>query len=185
MTSEYIPPRDERDRVRSFLVGQAERYEPVDYWPRMMEQRVALLRLLDGLTPEQATWRPPPAGGEEQWSALDIAQHVRLWSDNIVDITHALLEGREGRKLPSGYIERDPDATLASARRDLIEATQRLGEALLNAAGAVDPTLTVEHNWFGPLTARQWFVMARVHDTDHLRQLEGLKQMDGFPSGNG
>ncbi|MEX2375225.1 MAG: DinB family protein [Dehalococcoidia bacterium] len=176
------PERQDRDRVRSYIVGQAERYEPADYWPRVMELRVRLLRLLDEMTPGQAAWRPPTGEGEDAWSAIEIAQHLRQWSDNIVDITRAFVDGHEGRKLPSGYIDPDPEASLVEVRRALIEASQRLGDALLNDAGRADPERTVEHSWFGPLTARQWFVMARVHDTDHIRQIEGLQQMPGFPA---
>lgn len=176
------PERQDRERVRSYIVSQAERYEPVDYWPRVMELRVRLLRLLDGMTPEQAAWRPPTGEGEAAWSAVEVAQHVRQWSDNVVDITQAFTEGREARKLPSGYIDPDPDASLPDVRRALIEASQRLGDALLHDLSRADPERTVEHTWFGSLTARQWFVMARVHDTDHLRQLEALQQMPGFPA---
>ncbi len=176
------PERQDRERVRSYIVSQAARYEPVDYWPRVMELRVRLLRLLDEMTPEQAAWRPPAGEGEAAWSAVEVAQHVRQWSDNIVDITMAFVEGREARKLPSGYIDPDPAASLVKVRHALIEASQRLGQVLLYDLGRAAPERTVEHTWFGPLTARQWFVMARVHDTDHLRQLEALQQMPGFPA---
>lgn len=70
------PERQDRERVRSYIVSQAERYEPGDYWPRVMELRVRLLRLLDEMTPEQAAWRPPTGEGEAAWSAVEVAQHV-------------------------------------------------------------------------------------------------------------
>lgn len=176
------PSREDRERVRSYILSQAARYEPVDYWPRLMESRTQLLRLLDDLTPEQAAWRPSAGEGEETWSAIEVAQHVRQWTDHTLAITHASIDGRELEALPVGVIDPDPTATLPEVRRALIEASQHLGEALLHDAGRTDPERTVEHGWFGPLTARQWFVMTRVHDLDHVRQIEGLRQAAGFPA---
>lgn len=125
---------------------------------------------------------PAAAAGEEAWSAIEVAQHVRQWTDYTVAITRASIEGTDLDALPVGFIAPDPTATLPEVRRALIEASQRLGDALLHDAGRADPERTVEHGWFGPLTARQWFVMTRVHDLDHVRQVEGLRQATGFPA---
>jgi len=181
------PSQEDRERIRAYLLAQAERYQPVDYWPRLMEQRLRLLGLLEGMTPEQAAWRPAAEPStdrdkEATWNAIEIAQHVRVWSDHVVDLTRAFVAGGEPRVILTGYTEIDPDASIVGARRALTEATQRLGESLVYDAAAADPTRTVLHNWFGPLTARQWFVMARVHDTDHIRQIEAMQQMPGYPA---
>lgn len=192
MTDVATPPQDgpsqeDRERVRAYLLAQAERYQPVDYWPRLMEQRLRLLQLLEEMTPEQAAWRPsaePSANTDDEatWNAIEIAQHVRVWSDHVVDLTRAFVAGGEPRVILTGYTEIDPDASIVGARRALTEATQRLGESLVHDAAAADSTRTVLHNWFGPLTARQWFVMARVHDIDHIRQIEAMQQLPDYPA---
>lgn len=176
------PAEDDRERVRSYIVSQAERYVPVDYWPRLMEQRVKLLRLLDEMSPEQAAWQPPSGEAEDAWSAIEIAQHVRQWSDHVVEIARASVDDAPTQALLVGHVDPDPRASLAEVQRALIVATHRLSDALLNDAERASPTRTVQHGWFGPLTTRQWFVMARVHDTDHIRHLEGLLQIPGFPA---
>jgi len=169
-------------QVRGYIVAQAEKYAPSEYWPRLLEQRAKLLQLFEGVTPEQAAWRPPSGEGEEAWSIVEIAQHVLQWTENIIQVNHAFLEGREAQKLPSGFLDPDPQAVLAQVRNDLVESSHELGETLLYVAGRADPANTVEHSRFGPLNARQWFVLGRIHDMDHIRQIEGLKQAEGFPA---
>lgn len=174
--------REEWARVRGYILAQAERYTPAQFWPRLMEQRARLLQLFEGVTPDQATWRPPTGEGEEAWSIVEVAQHVLQWTENIVQVNRALLEGREATKLPVGYLDPDPNAELSAVRDALVEASQALGETLLHVSGRADPERAVEHDRFGPLNARQWFVLGRLHDMDHIRQVEALKQMEGFPA---
>lgn len=183
--SDANPTAEEREewaRVRSYILAQAEKYRPSQYWPRLMEQRAQLLQLFDGVSPEQAAWRPPTGEGEEAWSIVEIAQHVLQWTENIIQVNHAFLEGTEATKLPSGYLDPDPAAELGAVRDELVEASHELGETLLYVANRADPSRTVEHTRFGELNARQWFVLGRIHDGDHVRQIEGLKQMEGFPA---
>lgn len=183
--SDAIPTGKEREdwaKVRSYILAQAEKYTPVQYWPRLMEQRAQLIELLHDVTPEQAAWRPPSGEGEDAWSIVEIAQHVLQWTENIIEVNHAFLEEREATKLPSGYLDPDPNAVLSEVHDALVESSHELAETLLYVAGRADPARTVEHSRFGELNARQWFVLGRIHDADHIRQIEGLKQMEGFPA---
>lgn len=173
---------EEWARVRGYILAQAEKYEPHEYWPRLVEQRAKLLQLFEGVTPEQASWRPASGEGEGAWSIVEVAQHVLQWTENIIDVNDAFLEGREAHKLPSGYIDPDPAAQLDEVRIALVEASQRLADTLLHVAPQADPARTVEHSRFGELNARQWFVLGRIHDMDHVRQVEGLKQAECFPA---
>lgn len=183
--SDAIPTGKEREdwaKMRGYILAQAERYTPVQYWPRLLEQRAQLIQLLHGVTPEQAKWRPPTGEGEDAWSIVEIAQHVLQWTENIIQVNHAFLEEREATKLPSGYLDPDPKAVLSEVHDALVESSHELAETLLYVANRADPARTVEHSRFGELNARQWFVLGRVHDMDHIRQIEGLKQTEGFPA---
>lgn len=183
--SDAIPTGKERDdsaKMRSYILAQAEQYTPTQYWPRLLEQRTRLIRLLHDVTPEQAAWRPPSGEGEEAWSIVEIAQHVLQWTENIIEMNRALLDGREATKLPSGYLDPDPDAVLSDVHDALVEASHELAETLLHVANRADPSRTVAHARFGALNASQWFVLGRVHDMDHILQIEGLRQMEGFPT---
>jgi len=183
--SDAIPTGKERDdwaKVRSYILAQAEKYTPIEYWPRLLEQRAQLIQLFEGVTPEQAAWRPPSGEGEDAWSIVEIAQHVLQWTENIIQLNHALLEGQEATKLPSGYLDPDPKAVLSEVRDALVESSHELAETLLYVSGRTDPTRTVEHSRFGELNVRQWFVLGRIHDLDHIGQIKGLKQAEGFPA---
>ncbi|MGE3961228.1 MAG: DinB family protein [Dehalococcoidia bacterium] len=184
MSDENPTPEEleEWARVRGYILAQADRYTPSQYWPRLVEQRAKLLQLFQEATPAQAAWRPPTGEGEEAWSIVEVAQHVLQWTENIIELNHAFLEGREGRKLPSGYLDPDPAAQLPAVLEQLVESSHELAETLLYVAGRADPAHTTEHPRFGELNARQWFILGRVHDMDHIRQIEGLKQMEGFPA---
>ena len=182
--SDANPTPEEREQwasMRGYILAQAEKYTPIEFWPRLLEQRAKLLQHFE-VTPEQGSWRPPSGEGEDAWSLVEVAQHVLQWTDNITQVNHAFLDGGEATKLPSGYLDPDPHAVLAEVRDALVESSQRLADTLLHVAGRCDPARTVEHSRFGELNARQWFVLGRIHDIDHIRQAEGLKQMEGYPA---
>ena len=177
------PSAEDRARMRGYLVGQAQKYDLVDLWPRIVGQRLAFLDAIEGLTDEQARWRPPSGEGEDAWSALEVTQHLVGWTRNVLEMVEAMARGTEGAKLPPGHLDADPSQTLAQARRDLVDVTMRLSALMarpdLDAGEAV-----VEHAWFGPLGVRGWLLFQRIHDVDHVTQVGKLKAMDGFPRGD-
>ncbi|MEX2372348.1 MAG: DinB family protein [Dehalococcoidia bacterium] len=173
---------DDRARLRSYLVAQTEKYDLVDLWPRVVGQRLAFLQALDGVTEEQARWRPPTGEGEDAWSILEVTQHLAGWTDNVLGIVRGMSGGPPGEKLPVGHLDADDGKTLAQARRELTRASMRLAEAMSTDEATVDLGQTVEHALFGPLNARGWLLFQRIHDTDHVSQVERLKQTDGFPA---
>lgn len=192
MTSDAsaTPGRDARAeelaRVRSYLLAQSEKYDLVDLWPRIIGQRLAFIEALDGLTDAQARWRPPadPAlapDAEEAWGVLEVAQHVAGWTENVLAIVRALEAGDGAvEKAPPGQLVFDPERPLAVVRRDLIAASMRLAAAMVDA-GRADPSVTVDHALFGPLNARAWLLFQRLHDTDHINQVNALRSDSGFP----
>ena len=56
---------------------------------------------------------------------MEVAQHVLQWTENIIDVNHAFLDGREAHKLPSGYIDPDPAAQLDEVRVALVDLERR------------------------------------------------------------
>lgn len=172
---------EERDRIRSYLLGQAERYDFLDLWPRVMAQRAAFLQSLEGVTEEQAAWEPATGEGEEAWGILQVARHLLRSTQNVMAIIEATARGETAPKDPPGTRSEAP-AALADVRRALIEQSEDF--AMLRRRLPEQPNLevTVDHAFFGPLNCRAWFLFQRIHDTDHMRQVEALKTSEGFPS---
>ncbi len=173
---------DEQARVRSYLLAQAAKYDLLDLWPRVVAQRTAFLQALDGVSDEQARWRPPTGKGESVWSMLEVAQHLLTWSENVVEIVEATARGGTAATLPVGYLAADPATTLTQVRRALAETSVRLASLPQRLPAVPDKTATAEHPDFGALDHRAWFLFLRLHDADHLRQVEALKQADAFPA---
>lgn len=172
---------EERDRIRGYLLGQAEKYDFVDLWPRVIGQRAAFLQSLEGVTEEQAAWEPSSGEGEDAWGIRQVAQHLLRSTQNVMAIVEATARGEAAPKDPPG-VRGDASATLAEVRRALIEQSEELATLRRRLPETVDLQATVDHAFFGPLNSPAWFLFQRIHDTDHMRQVETLKASEGFPS---
>lgn len=173
---------DDRARIRGYIVSQAQKYDVVDLWPRVLAQRTAYLQAIEGMTQEQAAWRPPSGEGEAAWSALEVTQHMTQWTRNVIDMVEAMAAGREGTKLPVGSLDADLSQPMADARRALARASMDLGALIARPGIDADLSGEVSHPLFGALNIRGWLLFQRVHDIDHVNQVEALKAMDGFPA---
>jgi hypothetical protein len=169
-------------RVRGYLLSQTEKYDLVDLWPRVIAERLNYLQAIEGVTDAQAAWRPGHGEGEDAWSILEITQHITTWTRNVVAMLEAMSQGQEGSKLPPGYLDADLTKSLAQSRRELIEATMGLSVFMARPNADKDLSMTVEHPFFGPLTIRGWALFQRVHDVDHVAQVNTLKAMEQFPA---
>lgn len=172
---------DPRARVRGYLLGQAEKNDFAALWPRVMEQRGALLAAFAELTEEQAAFRPATGQGEAAWGAADLAQHLVASTRNVIAIVTALARGEAAPKDPLGTLGGATYASFAEARRALIDVSFEFAALPGRLPDAPDTEATVEHGMFGPLNCRAWFLFQRVHDTDHLNQLATLRADGGFP----
>jgi hypothetical protein len=169
----------EQESVRGYLLVQGERASWLELWPRVMESRLQLLEALRGLSDEQAHYRP--ADGE--WSALEVACHLLEYSRTVRWTIEALAQGRQPEQRPVlGVLNGPDDARLEDVRRGLIEEAMAL-TALASALPEPPPLeATVEHDFFGPLHCKAWFLFQRVHDADHVGQLAKITAAPGYPA---
>ena len=168
---------DDRARVRGYLTSQAEKYGLLDLWPRIAAQRLAYLQEIDGLTDTQA--RSSPAPGE--WSVIDVTRHLVVWTGGVVDVCEALTQGAEQPVLKGGDLGDIEYPDLAEARRALITTSLRVGAFMAADESTLDLSRTRDQGLFGPLNVKTWLLFLRIHDTDHLGQVQALKQAPGFP----
>lgn len=172
----------ERDRIRARLLAEAATSDWLDLWPRVTGARAALLEALDGVTADQATWRPPTGEGEAAWSIVEVARHVRAYSRNVLTIIEATARGETVPKDPPGTLATlDTEESLREVRRAIVEESVRIATVHQRVPATPDLSTTVPHAFFGPLNCRGWYAFLRFHDIDHTRQVERLKQMPGFP----
>lgn len=169
---------------RRYLLGQAERFDWVDLWPRVMAARLQLIEALADVSEEQARWKPPAGlmeGDEDGWSILQVARHVAGWSDYAIANIEASAAGQPSpaslppRPLPDG-------ATLAEVRRALSEVSMRIASITERLPATPSEDAAIEHERFGALPARAWFAFVRLHDLDHVGQVNGIKAAEGYPS---
>jgi len=181
MTSPPPPfPREVVDRVRARLLEGAATGFP-GLVPSVQEAREALLAEVEGLSDGQARFKPATSGGEAGWSVLEVMRHVLV---DEVDLGGQVLALAAGEPTPGSVIGRlggMESASLGEVVDALRAARARLIDAVQAMAGSERLDVTAPHPWFGDLNCRAWFLFQRIHDSDHTRQVQAIKDHPDFP----
>ena len=166
---------DARQRLVSYLEHQASKDMP-RIVETIEEQRARLLTLLDGVSEEQAAFRPAP----DQWSIADVLRHVIAAEEGVARIVESLACGvvPDGRRALGSQIP-DEGQSLSSLVERLRAARAGLLERLRGWPASPDLSATFEHPFFGPLNCKGWVAFQRLHDADHIGQLEQVKAAAG------
>jgi len=167
---------EEEQRVRGYLLAQAEKRDWIELWPRMIAERGALMVAIDGVTDEQADWSP----GEGEWTIREIVEHVLSVSRSTLRLIEDLAAGR-----PESDREPRPESKMPSSFTRLIshlaEHSVRLCSLPERLPPSTDLQMTSPHSNFGELNSRAWFLFNRIHDTDHRKQIEAIQAAAGYP----
>jgi hypothetical protein len=176
-------PDEARQRVLTFISETSARTID-DIAAAANEGHASILQGLEGLSDEQARWKPNP----DDWCVLEIMAHVVTVKRIMPVLATALGKG----EMPPGFGPEFEEAsrqdgvtaasfsTLAEAReaseaahRNMLDVIARLDEA--------DLSLQFRHFVFGAMNAREWACFYRVHDADHGPALFKLRAMADFP----
>ncbi|MCY3918586.1 MAG: DinB family protein [Chloroflexi bacterium] len=172
------PDKAESARVSSYLLAQGEKHSWLELWPRVVKGRLDFLDAIAGVSEEQAAFHPQ-AG---DWSIQEVAQHVLTSSQAVAGLIEALVAGKAGPDVANADRARElASASLAELRRELLRGSvdfSAIGTRFPDDA-SLEPT--APHPFFGPLHCRAWFLFQRVHDQDHARQVQAIKQAAGYP----
>ena len=170
---------DARQRLISYLGHQASKDVPV-LVELIEEQRATLLALVDGVSEEQAAFRPAP----DQWSVADVLRHVIAAEEGVARIVESLACGvvPEGQRALGSHIP-DEAQPLAALIERLRAARADLLARVRGWPASPDLAATFEHPLFGPLNCKGWVAFQRLHDADHIVQLEQIKAAEGYPGG--
>ncbi len=174
---------NEIDRVSSYLLAQGEKYSWIQLWPRVVDARIDFLDTLNRVSAEQAAWKPGP----DDWSIEEVAQHVLDGSRRNADMIHNLSFGREPNLGPQGIGAIDPaqraaDLDWPDLVNALLDDSRTFGNVIDGLPEPPSYEIRPSHPYFGPLHSRAWFMFQRVHDLDHVNQVNEIKETEGYPA---
>jgi hypothetical protein len=158
----------EFERIRGYLQAQGAKLAPEDIIAKV-EGAMADLRAAAAAVPaERFNERPEP----EEWSGNEVMAHVVDAGRHFGDQIMAVLDGREKPAArPSSMAERRTAAQWCA-----ILTGDRA--ALFDSVRKADPQARldqlIEHGMFGALNWRSILLFTRLHDLDHVGQLQKI-----------
>lgn len=166
-------PAEESARIRSYLIAQAAKLSIPDLVEKVRTDSAALEAA--GASVPAARFGQRPADGE--WSAAEVWTHVLQMSEHGASSIIGILD--EG-KLP----ERARDEISGETRAGLstsadywnayLAIRNPLYARVAKASGDEHLDVKINHPDFGDFSWREWFLFMRVHDLDHMRQLQSI-----------
>lgn len=161
----------EAERVRSYLITQANKLTLAELVAKVRVDTAPLQAVAAGVPAAHFFDRPEP----KEWSSAEVYTHILDMNDRgsaaiqgILDsgvipatISDVMTGGsREGLKGAEDYW-----AVYQSVREPLLAR-------VLEARGDEHLEAKITHATFGDFSWREWLLFIRVHDLDHMRQLE-------------
>ena len=179
-----ILPWHERRAAALYLRGQAALTTPAATLRRFRREAGMALAVADGLS--EARGRQPVSirrfpglePGFRDWSVYMVLDHLIVVNTGITAIVHALCTDHAyGIELLDEDVR--PRADAGPDRIGALDAAvERYGD-LIERLGRLDARERHPHPWFGPLTARQWHVLAMLHNRVHRIQIERIARRLG------
>jgi len=179
------------------MITDSERQKALDL---LIRSKQALLEAVEGVTEQQARWKPAP----ERWSILEYVEHLAVSDDALVALIERSLQSpaepeteaeRRGREqkiretpMPRG-VNQAPDMLRPKARfgslREALAAFQYARVRTMEFARDTQEDLRshfAPHNVLGPLDGYQWLVGNARHAESHAGHIREIRSLDGFPS---
>jgi hypothetical protein len=111
------------------------------------------------------------------WSASMVLEHIVIVGQALIKITEALAAG----EAPQGRADTAAVKPLGvKSPEEVWIEFKTFSEvdfpSLLARLKMKESTLTFEHPWFGPMTARGWYWLLATHHNIHLKQLRSIRK---------
>ena len=165
------PLDPESQRIRGYLIAQAARLTIPELIEKVRTDSLQLWEAASEIPRNRLGERP----GAEDWSAEEVLNHVLLMTENGVNaITGILSSGAVPPRITDTMLPGGRTGFASAADyRAAFEALRTPLYAVVSAAeGHEHPDVKITHPQFGGFTWREWFLFMRVHDLDHMRQLQ-------------
>jgi len=179
------------------MITDSERQKALDL---LVRSKQALVDAVDGVTEQQASWKPAP----ERWSILEYVEHLAVSDDALIALIEQSLQSppkpeteaeRRAREqkiretpMPRG-VNHAPDPLRPSARfgslGEALTAFQQARGRTLEFARNTQEDLRshfAPHSVLGPLDGYQWLVSNARHAESHAGHIREIRSLDGFPS---
>jgi hypothetical protein len=163
---------EEVARVRSYLAAQAMKRTIPQLIETLQESRSQFNAVIATISDEDFY----KTAIENEWSAAEVLEHVRIIAQRDIETICFVLENGETPVLfPYDFAHPDP---ANATKQALLQAIEDLREQLIATVIKADPeahlNITWKHSEFGEMHWREWFLFARVHTLDHVRQLQKI-----------
>jgi hypothetical protein len=181
----------------SEMITDTERQKALEL---LIRSRQALLDAVDGVTEQQAHWKPAP----ERWSILEYVEHLAVSDDALVALVGRSLQSPAQREttderrareqkiretpMPRG-VNRAPATLQPSARfgslADALAAFQKARDRTMEFTRDTQEDLRshfAPHTVLGPLDGYQWLVGNARHAESHAGHIREIRNLTDFPS---
>jgi hypothetical protein len=166
-----VPP--DAERVRGYIIAQANKLTLPELVEKVRSDSLGLREA--GAAVPAARFNERPA--QDDWSGAEVWTHVLEMSEHGAASIIGILDSG-AKPTPMG------DTISGETRRGLATADDYwtafeksrapLYDRVLRADGTEHLDVKLTHPWFGDLSWREWFLFMRVHDLDHMRQLQAI-----------
>ncbi len=166
-------PQSENDRVRNYLIAQANKLSIPDLVEKVRNDTTPLKEAATIVSAGRFTDRP----AEGEWSAAEVWTHILEMNEHGATAITGIIESGDLPESARDSISGQTRAGLADGEEYYEAYLQRREELLarvLRAKGDEHLDVKINHMMFGDLSWREWLLFMRVHDLDHLRQLQSI-----------
>lgn len=171
------PREEERRRVSGYLLSQGEKYGWLDLWPRVVQGRLEFVDAIRAVSAAQGDFRP----SEGDWTIREVAHHVLAGSRSVAETITRLARGEAAESVRWTDPAQEPaTASLAELRAQILADSVGFSNLAVQFPDDVSLEPTAPHSFFGELHCRGWFMFQRVHDQDHARQVQAIKESAGY-----
>jgi uncharacterized damage-inducible protein DinB len=164
---------DEAQRVRGYLLAQANKLSIPELVEKVRRDTLPLWDAAAAVPADRFTERPGP----EEWSAAEVLTHVLDMNDRGAAAIEGIIDSGAIPPLIRDEIDGERRAGLTTAeeyRRVWTDRRERLYERVLRARGDEHLDVKITHQTFGAFSWREWLLFMRVHDLDHMRQIQAI-----------
>lgn len=166
-------PSAEAERIRSYLIAQANKLSIPELVEKVRTDTAPLENLASAIGGEVFRRKP----GADDWSAAEVWTHILAMNDHGAASIEGILESGAAPERAQDLITGETRADLAGGPEYYsawLRRRERLLDRVSQARGDEHLEVKITHPMFGDFSWREWLLFMRVHDLDHMRQLQSV-----------